>query len=63
MARLARVVALDTPHHVTQRGNALQYILETDTDRLVYLDLPRASSAACTVFPYSDIALCPTTCT
>jgi putative transposase len=41
MARLARVVALDTPHHVTQRGNARQYILETDTDRLVYLDLLR----------------------
>jgi hypothetical protein len=41
MARLARVVALDTPHHVTQRGNARQYILETDADRLVYLDLLR----------------------
>jgi putative transposase len=41
MARLARVVALDTPHHVTQRGNAHQYILETDGDRLVYLDLLR----------------------
>ena len=41
MARLARVVALDTPHHITQRGNGRQYILESDTDRLVYLDLLR----------------------
>ena len=41
MARLARVVALDTPHHVTQRGNARQYILETDADHHVYLDLLR----------------------
>ena len=37
MARLARVIALDTPHHITQRGNGRQYILESDTDRLVYL--------------------------
>jgi len=41
MARLARVVAVDTPHHITQRGNARQYVLETDADRLVYLDLLR----------------------
>ena len=39
MARLPRVVAVDTPHHVTQRGNARQFILESDTDRAVYLDL------------------------
>ena len=41
MARIARVVALDTPHHVTQRGNARQFILDSDSDRLVYLDLLR----------------------
>jgi putative transposase len=45
MARLARVVSPDTPHHVTQRGNARQFILETDTDRLVYLDLLRRHGA------------------
>jgi len=39
MARLARVIALDTPHHVTQRGNARQFILESDAGRLVYLQL------------------------
>ena len=41
MARLPRVVALDTPHHVTQRGNGRRVIFESDSDRLVYLDLLR----------------------
>ena len=39
MARLARVEALETPHHVTQRGNGRRVIFETDNDRLVYLGL------------------------
>ncbi len=39
MARLARVIAPDTPHHVTQRGNARQFIFESDNDRAVYLEL------------------------
>ncbi len=30
---------LDTPHHVTQRGNARRVIFETDNDRMVYLGL------------------------
>ena len=33
MGRFARVVAVDVPHHVTQRGNARQLILDGDTDR------------------------------
>jgi REP element-mobilizing transposase RayT len=41
MTRLARVVAVGMPHHVTQRGNARQYILHSDADRTVYLDLLR----------------------
>jgi REP element-mobilizing transposase RayT len=41
MTRLARVVAVGLPHHVTQRGNARQYILRSDADRTVYLDLLR----------------------
>jgi putative transposase len=28
-------------HHVTQRGNARQYLLATDSERMVYLDLLR----------------------
>ena len=41
MARLPRVVAVDAPHHVTQRGNARQVILATDADRLTYTSLLR----------------------
>jgi putative transposase len=41
MARLARVVAVDVAHHVTQRGNARQFILSSDAERKVYLDLLR----------------------
>jgi putative transposase len=36
---MARVVAVDVPHHVTQRGNARQFVLESDPDRRVYLQL------------------------
>src|SRR6266550_3875438 len=36
-----RVIAVDVPHHVTQRGNARQFILTSDAERLVYLDLLR----------------------
>ena len=39
MARFARVVAAGFPHHVTQRGNARRFILETDAERSVYLGL------------------------
>jgi putative transposase len=41
VARLARVEVLETPHHVTQRGNARREVFETDSDRLVYLSLLR----------------------
>lgn len=43
MTRLARVVAVGVPHHVTQRGNARRFILQGDADRRVYLDLLRQS--------------------
>jgi putative transposase len=39
MARLARVVAAGIPHHITQRGNARRFILDSDSDRRVYLEL------------------------
>jgi putative transposase len=41
VGRFARVIAVDVPHHVTQRGNARRFILEADADRMVYLDLLR----------------------
>jgi putative transposase len=39
MARFARVVAVDVPHHVTQRGNARQAILADGAGRVAYLEL------------------------
>jgi putative transposase len=39
MARLARVEALNTPHHVTQRGNQRRAVFEIENDRSVYLGL------------------------
>jgi putative transposase len=39
MARFPRVVVVDVPHHVTQRGNARQIILGDDHDRRAYLYL------------------------
>jgi len=44
MARFARVVVVDVPHHVTQRGNARQVILGHDADRITYLGLLRQYS-------------------
>jgi putative transposase len=44
MARFARVIALGVPHHITQRGNARRFILDSDADRRVYLDLLRQSA-------------------
>jgi putative transposase len=44
MSRFARVVVVDVPHHVTQRGNARQVILANDTDRVIYLALLREYS-------------------
>ena len=39
MARLARVVAVGLPHHITQRGNGRRDIFLTDALRQTYLDL------------------------
>jgi putative transposase len=44
MARLARVIAVGVPHHITQRGNARRFILLDEADRKVYLDLLREST-------------------
>src|ERR1700722_19029729 len=41
MGRLARVVAADIPHHLTQRGNGRRFILDCDADRAIYLNLLR----------------------
>ena len=41
MTRLARVIAVDVPHHVTQRDNGRRFILNSDADRMAYLHLLR----------------------
>ncbi len=41
MGRFTRVVAVDVPHHVTQRGNGRRFVLERDADRAIYLNLLR----------------------
>src|ERR1700734_810090 len=39
MARLARTVVADLPHHVTQRGNRREAIFFEDGDQEIYRDL------------------------
>jgi len=41
MARMARVVVPDFPHHVVQRGNRRQRVFFSDSDRRAYLDYLR----------------------
>ncbi len=41
MARLARVVAVGVAHNITQRGNGRQFLLTSDAERGVYMDLLR----------------------
>ncbi|MDD5671471.1 MAG: transposase, partial [Candidatus Omnitrophica bacterium] len=44
MPRIARVVAVGYPHHITQRGNYQQSLFENDDDRIMYLSLVKAES-------------------
>jgi putative transposase len=46
MARLARIVVPDVPHHVTQRGNRGQPVFFSDADYAAYRDLLSAACAA-----------------
>ena len=39
MARMARTVVPDKPHHITQRGNNRQDVFFVDDDRRVYWPL------------------------
>ncbi len=55
MARLARVVAVDIPYHVTQRANARRFILDSDSDKLVYSDLLRQY---CPLYELSLLGYC-----
>lgn len=46
MARLARIVIPDVPHHVTQRGNRRLPVFFCDDDRVEYLTLVAQAAAA-----------------
>ena len=39
MARLARLIVPEIPHHVTQRGNRRQRVFFSDSDKLLYIRL------------------------
>ena len=45
MPRIARVVAVGVPHHVTQRGNNRQQVFFSDLDRRFYMTLLQHQSA------------------
>jgi Transposase IS200 like len=38
---VVRIAIFNVPHHITQRGNARQFLLASDDERLVYLNLLR----------------------
>ena len=44
MPRIARVVGVGHPHHVTQRGNYRQDLFESNEDRERYLSLVKSES-------------------
>lgn len=44
MPRVARIVVLDVPHHITQRGNNRQDVFFVADDRRVYLQLLKKQS-------------------
>ena len=38
MPRLARIAVANIPYHVTQRGNARQFLLASESEKTVYLE-------------------------
>jgi putative transposase len=55
MARLARVRAIGLAHHVTQRGNARSFVLDSDTDRKIYTAL---LSEQCLLYGVTVLGYC-----
>jgi putative transposase len=55
MARLARIVVPDVPHHITQRGNRRQQVFFSDDDHAAYRDLV---AEACTRHSVRCLAWC-----
>ena len=55
MARIARIVVPDFPHHITHRGNNKQDIFFVDDDRRAYLDILKDN---CTKYGLDILAYC-----
>ncbi len=53
MPRIARIIGVDYPHHVTQRGNNRQDIFLDDGDRMFYLQLLRKYVVECQCIIYA----------
>jgi putative transposase len=49
MGRFTRVVAVDVPHQVTQRGNGRRFVLDGAADRTIYLKLLHENIVLCGV--------------
>ncbi len=61
MARRARVVVPNYPHHITQRGNRRQTTFFSDHDYQTYLRLLADNKISMTL-RFGHIALCRTMC-
>ncbi|MDX9701405.1 MAG: transposase [Candidatus Auribacterota bacterium] len=55
MARLARVVAPNYPHHIIQRGNRRQDVFFCDSDKELYLELLSKNSSK---YGFTVLAYC-----
>jgi putative transposase len=49
MPRVSRIVAVDYPHHITQRGVRSVDIFHDDDDRNQYLQFIKEESASCEI--------------
>lgn len=47
MSRIARIIAIEYPHHIVQRGNNKQVIFFDDADKQLYLKLLKKFSKEC----------------
>jgi hypothetical protein len=56
MARMARLVAIGYPHHITQRGNRRQKVFFHDEDYQAYIDLMTDWCGRCVRWKYGVTA-------
>lgn len=49
MARISRIVAVEYPHHITQRGVRSMDIFKNDSDRITYLQFIKEETQRCEI--------------